>query len=131
MNDKKGVKKSDDIKQSIIDTVARRNPTKSSLCRSHGITWQTLKNWRKEDPAFDEAYRAAEQAYLDALRVKARNSLRRLIEGYEYETERTTYAPGRGGDPVIVQKVVTRLHQPPNERAIEFVLRNTDPDNFE
>lgn len=124
-------KRSEDIQKSIVEMVAKSNPTKTALCKKFSITWQTLKNWRETDAAFDAAYKEAERHYLSELAVEAKKSLKKIVKGFDTETEKTVYLPGKDGDPVIAQKVVTRTHVPPNEKAIEFVLRNIDLENFE
>lgn len=119
-----------ETKRIIIEMVAKTNPKIKDICRKAGISDQTLRNWLEADPAFSEEYKAARRAYLDTLRAAAERSLAKLVKGYEWEQERTVYVPGKGG-PVIAQKVITKMHVPPNEKAIEFVLKNTDPQNFE
>lgn len=127
------MKKSDDIKKSIIEMVRRLNPTKTVVCKKHGITWQTLKNWMQEDPKFAEDYRQAVKDYLQDINISARKSLSKLVKGYSYNEEKTIYVPGPGedGEPVIAQKTVTKKHVPPNAQAVIYALANLDPDNFE
>lgn len=125
------MKKSDDIKKSIIDMVRRLNPTKSAVCKKHGITWQTLKNWMQEDPTFADEYRQAVKDYLQDINVSARKSLSKLVKGYNYNEEKTIYGPGPEGEPVILQKTIIKKHVPPNAMAVTYALTNLDPENFE
>lgn len=125
------MKKSDDIKKSIIDMVRRLNPTKSAVCKRHGITWQTLKNWMQEDPAFADEYRQAVKDYLQDINVSARKSLSKLVKGYNYNEEKIIYGPGPEGEPVILQKTIIKKHVPPNAMAVTYALTNLDPENFE
>lgn len=129
------MKKSDDIKKSIIDMVRRLNPTKSAVCKKHGITWQTLKNWMQEDPAFADEYRQAVKDYLQDINVSARKSLSKLVKGYNYYEEKTIYGPAPEGSkdntPIICQIVRIKKHVPPNAMAVTYALTNLDPENFE
>lgn len=125
------MKVSDDIKRDIVETVARSNPRKNALCRKFGITWQTLQNWRRDDPVFDKAYRDAERHYLSSIVVDARKSLHRLVRGYEYEEVKTSETIDPSGQVTETERTVRTVHVPPNIKAIELILRNQDLDNFD
>lgn len=118
-------------KKLIIELIEKENPTVTELCRRAGITWQTLKNWRRADPAFDEAVEEAEYLYLADLKAAARTALRRKVEGFHYEEERTEYERGPDGNPVAVRKTVCRRYCPPDARCISMALKNADPANFD
>lgn len=121
----------DEIKRDIVEAVARSNPRKNALCRKFGITWQTLHNWRRDDPAFDKAYLAAERHYLSSIVVDARKSLHRLVRGYEYEEVKTTETLDAAGKVTETVRAVRTVHVPPSVKAIELILRNQDFDNFD
>lgn len=125
------MKKSDEIKQEIIETVRKLNPTKAALCRKFGITWQSLQNWMKEDEDFCAAYKKAAREYLDKINIEAKKSLSKLVKGYDYEEIKTIYVAGADGEPVIAQKTVIKKHVPPNATAVTYALSNLDPENFE
>lgn len=125
------MKKSDDIKAKIIETVRNLNPTKIALCKKFGITWQTLKNWMEEDPEFKMGYEKAIKDYLNGINIEAKKSLNKLVKGYSYNETKTVYVAGPDGEPMIAQKTVTRKHVPPSAAAVTFALTNLDPENFE
>lgn len=118
-------------KKLIIELIEKENPTVTELCRRAGITWQTLKNWRRADPAFDEAVEAAECLYLANLKVVVRRALLRKVEGFHYEEERTEYDIGADGEAVPVRKTVYNRYSPPDARCISMALKNADPANFD
>lgn len=64
------MKKTDDKKQAIVETVRTLNPTKVALCKKFGITWQTLKNWLEEDAAFKCSYEKAISDYLNEINIE-------------------------------------------------------------
>lgn len=125
------MKKGKEIKESIVVMVRELNPTKKAICIKHGITWQTLKNWLEEDTQFKADYEQAIRDYLNTINVEARDSLGKLVKGYDYEEEKTIYMPGPEGKPVIAQKTVTKKHVPPNANAVIYALSNLEPENFE
>lgn len=125
------MKKNEEIKSGIIEMVRTLNPTKASVCKKHGITWQTLKNWTEEDKAFAIAYKNAIKDYLNDINIAARKSLGKLVKGYSYNEEKTIYVAGPDGEPMIAQKIVTKKHVPPNAAAVTYALSNLDPENFE
>lgn len=125
------MKKNDEIKNSIVEMVRRLNPTKAALCKKHGITWNTLKNWREDDTEFDKAYKSAVKDYLNEINISARKSLGKLVKGYSYNEEKTVYISGPDGEPVILQKTITKKHVQPNPTAVTYALSNLEPENFE
>ena len=125
------MKKTDDKKQAIVETVRTLNPTKVALCKKFGITWQTLKNWLEEDAAFKCSYEKAISDYLNEINIEAKKSLSKLVKGYSYSETKTVYVAGAEGEPVIAQKKVTKKHVPPNATAVTYALSNLDPENFE
>jgi len=125
------MKKNDEIKESIVTMVRQLNPTKTAVCKKHGITWQTLKNWTIEDPKFAEDYKNAIKDYLNGINVQARKSLAKLVKGYYYNEQKTIYVPDADGEPVIAQRTVTKKHVPPSATAVTYALSNLDPENFE
>ncbi|HKM13362.1 MAG TPA: hypothetical protein VJY42_00330 [Candidatus Methanomethylophilaceae archaeon] len=125
------MKKNEEIKASIINLVRKLNPTKTMVCKKHGITWQTLKNWMQEDDEFAKAYKGAIKDYLDNINIEAKKSLAKLIKGYYSKEEKTIYVEGPEDKVVIVQKTVTKKHIGPNASAVTFALSNLDPENFE
>lgn len=125
------MKKSDEIKKAIIETVRKLNPTKSALCKKFGITWQTLKNWMEEDNLFKEAYNKAIKDYLNEINIEANKSLLKLVKGYSYNETKTIYVAGPSGEPMIAQRTITKKQVPPNATAVTYALSNLDPENFD
>ena len=54
------MKRCPQTKKEIIESVGAITQTREQLCKQFGITPQTLKNWREEDPEFDAAFAMAE-----------------------------------------------------------------------
>lgn len=125
------MKKNDELLDNIIKEVQKKMPTKEALCKKFGITVQCLYNWLKDDQEFRNRYKVAEKVYLEKLAPIARNSIERLVKGYDYDEKRTIYGADSKGEPVILQQTITRKHVAPSVSACMYVLNNIDPENFE
>ncbi len=139
------------VKDDIIKSVGEVSQTREKLCRTFGITQQTLRNWRAEDPEFDRAFAEAEagcqawereswQKFLHTLEGPALESLQKLIKGYSVSVTKDVYkikhhvdiATGVSiTDKYLVGTETRRMHVKPSLTAIMFVLTNIDPKYFE
>lgn len=103
--------------------------------RSVGVnsdsTWSKWCNDIEEiGELYKEAQEKSETAYFNRLKIKARGSLEKRIEGFTQKITETKYEEGRDGNPKIKEQVIKERYHPPSERLIEFVLTNKDEPNF-
>lgn len=105
-----------------------------SICKSKKVAISSLYEWTDKYGELGVAKKNAADL-LNApdpvsLKVKARVSLEKLVEGYEYEEKivdvETTATGAIKGQKI--RKITKRVQ--PDTTAVIFTLKNTDPDNF-
>lgn len=102
--------------------------------RLAGISKDTYFTWKKQKPDFSDAIKVALQEYHETLNAdllqSAGASLKKLVEGYDYEETKIEYIddPRNPGAPKIKQKTVTRKHVQPQTGAVVFALTNRAPE---
>lgn len=74
-----GTKESPSRKEIILEAI-RAGHSFRKACEAAGVSTQTGRNWRKDDPLFDEAYHQAVEDGTDLLEDEAR---RRAVDGVE------------------------------------------------
>ena len=145
------MKRCPQTKKDIIESVGAITQTREQLCKQFGITPQTLKNWRDQDPEFDAAFTVAEsncqawereswQKFLHTLEGPALKSLQKLIKGYDVTVTKDVYKVKHHVDLMtgatlidkyLVGSEARKMHVKPSLTAIMFVLTNIDPKYFE
>ncbi len=89
-----------------------------------GIAYETLKKWRMETPALDEALLQSDE-YAD---MAVEGSLLRRAVGYTYDEETWVADPDTGQ--MVLAKVVKK-HVPADTRAQGMWLYNRKPDTWQ
>lgn len=98
-------------------------PTITKLCDVFSIHRSTFYDWLNEHKDLRDAVKAAREEALERLADKARTSLEKLVEGFKYtETTRELMK-----DKLVITKRV-RKFVAPSEKAIEFALKNVEPE---
>lgn len=116
------------IFKSICDDYQMGKFSLESICKKHKITKPTFFTWAKRKDfaviyqkskdvlnSFDESF----------LKLNARNSLLKLIEGFDYKEVQTFKEKGE-----IVSEKITTKKVLPNVTAVIFALKNLDKENF-
>lgn len=124
-----------DRKELVLQLIREDTYTLSEICEKVGIGRTTLYEWRKEDRDFAIAMREAEtHELMKNLGERAKESLRKLVEGYEAVETTTIGVPSKTekdekGKPKFIVKEQKRVQKPipPNTAAVIFALTNTDP----
>lgn len=112
----------------IVSLVQEGIYSVSAICRIAGIGRKTFYRWRETKNDFSRALSDAEQQCRDELRAKARQILKRKLEGYTQIVSRTVYVPS-DDDPsqlVIKQHVVTEKHCEPDMRLVMQLLEKNN-----
>ena len=94
-----------------------------------GITNYFFDKWMKEDVEFFKAIKNAEFIARQNFNVIAKNSLRRLIEGFEATDVTVAEKFNKQGEVITVTSKVTKVYKP-DTAAVIFTLTNVDPDNW-
>ncbi len=125
----------------LVDAIRRyiieHHPTVAVLCRTFNITKQTFYRWQKEDKDLKAAIDEAREISDHLLAEKARCSLEKLVKGIRWKEKTREAVPvlvskkSKKTKPgaLVLTKTVTKFI-PPSERAIEFALKNVEPDKW-
>lgn len=114
-----------EITQKICDLIVEDSYTIPEICQKAGISETTYHEWKKDKTEFSEALKKARERATAHRLAECRNSLKKLINGYDYE-EITEVAEGGK----VAKRTVTRKHIAPNLGAIIHYQANRDPYNW-
>lgn len=114
--------------------------TIQSCCAAYNLPYRTFMGWCSQLAEIAQLYKQADalrsQYYKDELKADARNSLKKLINGYQFDEvtqEGAFVKDGSTGQmkfvPNGVFKRVTKYNGP-STTAVMFALKNADADNF-
>lgn len=141
MNDEKKI----EIGLAICALYEDGEQTIISCCKNNGvkpISWNTFWRYKKDFDKIDTAYKKAqdfvESAQMESIKLKARNSIEKCVEGYEVRETKVTMKQvevdidGSGQLVLGVQKTteVRTKHIQPNPTLLIYASTNTDPKNF-
>ncbi|MCC8152963.1 MAG: transposase [Tannerellaceae bacterium] len=112
---------------SICSLILEDSYSIAEICEKVDITKDTYYRWLKEKSDFSDAIKKAqEEADADRL-VECRNSIAKLIKGYDYEETKTVIIDDGKGKPKVKERTVTKKHIAPNLGAIIHFQTNKSP----
>lgn len=124
----------------ICEEYAKNENTIDSICKAYGVEFQTFAGWAglkqanglvaEIAEAYKNAKEKANETYLTNLKAKARTSLQKKVEGFEYEEKTTEVKVDAKGDATPVSIKTTKKFIPPSDTAIIFALKNVDEAHF-
>lgn len=117
------------LKERIIEMVEADSYTLVEICAAVGINPSTYYVWLKEDACFSNNVKKASQIARMNFCTIAKNSLRRLIEGYEATDITVAEKLDRYGKIITTTSKTTKIYKP-DTAAVIFTLTNVDPDNW-
>jgi len=106
----KRTKRTDRAREIFLSTLAE-SCNVSQACRAAGIGRTMAYQWRADDPAFDAAWKVAEQEAADRLRAEA---WRRGVEGVD--------------KPITYQGRITDTYKEHSDRMLEILLKGHCPE---
>lgn len=112
------------IVKRITDLIKADSYTIREICSLADINVDTFYDWMKNKPEFSEAVSRARDQFDEILVKEAKNSLRKLVNGYEVDEKKTVYVNDSEGKPKIKEQVSIRKHYQPNPQSVQFVLTN-------
>lgn len=124
-----GVRNNDKIKERLIELVAEDTYTVDEICAIAGTTTTTFYEWLKKDAEFSKEIKNARTVARQNFGVIAKNSLRRLIEGFETTDIIEAEKLNRQGEKIKTVTRTTKIHKP-DTAAVIFTLTNVDPTNW-
>lgn len=110
--------------------------TIAEICSNVGIAISTYYEWIETKSEFSEAIEKAKKQFDEILAKEAKNSLRKLVNGYDVEEVKTIYVESKeiGEDgrpkPKIKEKAITKKHFQPNPTMVIFALTNKAQDEY-
>lgn len=124
-------------KAHIIELLRQDTYNVTELTRIVGADRTMYYDWLKNDPEFAKGVEEAKEEFRAAMTAEAKNSLRKLIQGYTAEETTIVTIPSKtkkdpAGNPLpeIKEQKTIRKPIPPNTGAVIFALTNVDPDNW-
>lgn len=114
----------------ICEMFANDSYTIAEVCRNVGLSEDCFYRWKKEKKEFRDAVARAQERFNETLIKEAKYSLRKRVNGYEFDENRTTYVNDRKGNPIIKERIKIRKHIQPDMSAIQFFLTNRDAQNW-
>lgn len=110
----------------ITALVEEDNFTVSQICNIVNISRKAFYQWRATKADFAEALEQAVEAREERLKLKARQAIRKKIEGYKQIETKTTYVRSKDGDNPngldVKEIVVKEKNCMPDTRAIALSL---------
>ena len=105
--------------------------TIQSYCRAMGISDETHYNWLKDNLAYLELIKKANQAFNATLVLRLESSLiDRALGNCTKKRTRTTMVADEAGNPVVSEKVITEEDVPADTTALIFALKNVAGDKW-
>lgn len=122
------------ITKRICDLIKKDSYTIAEICASVGISESCYYHWQETIVEFGESIARARDQFDEMLVKEAKNSLRKLVNGYEVEEKTTVFVDGKDGNgnskpKIKEQKVVKKFFQP-NPSSVEYVLNNKASNEF-
>lgn len=116
--------------KAICDLIKKDTYTIAEICAKVGISESCYYNWQATVVEFGELIKEAREQYDEILVKDAKNSLSKLVRGYEAEEKKTVYVNGKDGKPVIKEQTTIKKHYQPNVAATIFLLTNKATEEY-
>ncbi len=112
------------IVKRITDLIRQDTFTIAEICAKVGISEECFYKWQRDNEEFKEAVTRAREQFDEIIVREAKNSLRKLVNGYEADEKKTVFVNGKDGKPEIKEQVTIKKHFQPNPMSVQFVLTN-------
>ena len=123
-------KYNEQIVTDICNLIKKDSYTIAELCKEVGIASSTYYEWLETKAEFSEAIQKAKYQFDEIIVNEAKNSLRKLVQGYEIDEKKTVFTEGKDGKPRIKEQTTVKKHIQPNVAAIIFLLTNKASNEF-
>lgn len=123
-------KYNEQIVTDICNLIKKDSYTIAELCKEVGIAISTYYEWLETKAEFSEAIQKARYQFDEIIVNEAKNSLRKLVQGYETEEKKTVFTEGKDGKPRIKEQTTVKKHIQPNVAATIFLLTNKASNEF-
>lgn len=114
----------------ICDLIEKDTYSTIEICKIVDITEETFYKWKREKTEFYESIKKAKDNLTEKILIDCKNSLVKLINGYEYEEVSTILTSDGLGKAKIKEKKTIKKHVAPNLGAIIHFQTNKAPDEW-
>jgi len=111
----------------LVKDKTRQGLSLRSLAAVCGVSTSTLADWRSEHADFELAIVEGR----DQARNEIECALVRRAVGYDHESTESIVTTNANGDIMTAIEKKKSIHVAPETKAIEFYLRNKDPENWQ
>ena len=118
------------IVENICYLIETDSYTIAELCSKVGIAISTYYEWLETKAEFSEAIQKARYQFDEIIVNEAKNSLRKLVQGYEIDEKKTVFTEGKDGKPRIKEQTTVKKHIQPSVAATIFLLTNKASNEF-
>lgn len=125
------VRYSAELVSRICEAIKEDSYTVAELARKFGMSEGSYYEWLKSKPEFLKAIKDAEFEFTSKTLVECNKSLKKLINGFEYEEIKTTVIDDGKGKPKIKEKTTIKKHVAPNLGAIIHYQTNKAPEEWQ
>lgn len=101
------------------------------LANYFGVGNDVISGWKKSHPEFRAAIIEAKESRRIEQVSKVESALYRRAVGYEVEQVDETVMTNADGEIYNTIEKKSKKHIPPDQKSIEFFLKNKDPENWE
>ncbi|WP_071026004.1 transposase [Peptoniphilus raoultii] len=108
----------------LINGWAKKGLTEEQISKNMGISYSTLREWKKKYPAIETALKKGKEV----VDYEVESALFKRAMGYEYEEEKTYIQEVDGK--VTKRKEITKKHMPGDTTAQIFWLKNRKPEEW-
>jgi len=119
-------KYSEEIVYKIVDLIEEDNYTTTQICEIVGISRKVFYEWRNYKPEFRRALKDAAEVREEKIRIIARKSLKKKLEGYTKIETKKVYVPDKDSDDpeklVLKEYVVKEKYYEPDAAIINHIL---------
>jgi len=113
----------------ICKLISKDSYTIAEVCAMVGISERCYYDWQANNAEFADAIKKARDQFDETLIKEAKESLRKLVSGYEVEETKVVYTDANG-KPKIKEKTSVKKHFQPNTAAVIFTLTNKASDEY-
>jgi hypothetical protein len=118
------------IANHIFRLIETDSYTIAQICESVGISESCYYKWQEGITEFTEGLKEAKDVFTRKTLIDCEKSLKKLINGYDYDEKKTVMISNKEEKPTIKEQTVIKKHVAPNLGAIIHYQTNKDPENW-
>lgn len=125
-----GYKYTKETRERIYNLIRSDSYTVGEICTIVNIAERTFRDWKARHAEFAQGLKKAKNDFIESNLKDCERSLKKLINGYDYEEKRTTIVNDKSGKPHVKEQIVRTKHIQPCLGAIIHYQTNMDPEHW-